>query len=201
MYVIGVLLRRICFVILRIDCAYGTCCFFSHATTNERATALTPSLSLVLLLLLLGVLCASCSTSCPSYWWAGSVVEEDQDQYLGPAVLLQAFRWIVDSRDDKTEERLKVCAQESLCVEYLCSNGTLTCCVSFWNVRLLLQSLQENHLKLYACHGILNCSMVCPKHLAPGEAIAKLKALMSTPAAGKSSTSPMAKQTYKELFQ
>jgi succinate dehydrogenase / fumarate reductase iron-sulfur subunit len=46
------------------------------------------------------VLCACCSTSCPSYWWNG-------DQYLGPAVLLQAARWINDSRDEATEERLR----------------------------------------------------------------------------------------------
>ena len=45
------------------------------------------------------VLCFSCSTSCPSYWWNG-------DQYLGPAVLLQAYRWIADSRDESTGERL-----------------------------------------------------------------------------------------------
>lgn len=45
------------------------------------------------------ILCASCSTSCPSYWWNG-------DRYLGPAVLLQAYRWIADSRDEFTGERL-----------------------------------------------------------------------------------------------
>jgi succinate dehydrogenase / fumarate reductase, iron-sulfur subunit len=45
------------------------------------------------------VLCASCSTACPSYWW-------NSDRYLGPAVLLQAYRWIVDSRDEATGERL-----------------------------------------------------------------------------------------------
>merc|ERR1712205_281857 len=45
------------------------------------------------------VLCACCSTSCPSYWW-------NQDQYLGPAVLMQAYRWIIDSRDEYLEERL-----------------------------------------------------------------------------------------------
>lgn len=45
------------------------------------------------------ILCACCSTSCPSYWWA-------QDSYLGPAVLMQAYRWIEDSRDEFTEERL-----------------------------------------------------------------------------------------------
>ncbi len=45
------------------------------------------------------VLCACCSTSCPSYWW-------NSERYLGPAVLLQAYRWIADSRDENTGERL-----------------------------------------------------------------------------------------------
>ena len=45
------------------------------------------------------ILCACCSTSCPSYWW-------NSDRYLGPAVLLQAYRWLVDSRDEHTGERL-----------------------------------------------------------------------------------------------
>jgi len=45
------------------------------------------------------ILCACCSTACPSYWW-------NSDRFLGPAVLLQAYRWIVDSRDEMTGERL-----------------------------------------------------------------------------------------------
>ncbi len=45
------------------------------------------------------ILCASCSTSFPSYWWIG-------DRYLGPAVLLQAYRWLIDSRDEAAGERL-----------------------------------------------------------------------------------------------
>ena len=45
------------------------------------------------------ILCFCCSTACPSYWWNG-------DRYLGPAVLLQAYRWIADSRDEYTGERL-----------------------------------------------------------------------------------------------
>ncbi len=45
------------------------------------------------------ILCACCTTSCPSYWWNG-------DRYLGPAALLQAARWIKDSRDEATGERL-----------------------------------------------------------------------------------------------
>ena len=45
------------------------------------------------------ILCACCSTSCPSYWW-------NSDRYLGPAALLASYRWLVDSRDDATNERL-----------------------------------------------------------------------------------------------
>ncbi|MDJ0656156.1 MAG: succinate dehydrogenase iron-sulfur subunit [Xanthomonadales bacterium] len=45
------------------------------------------------------ILCACCSTSCPSYWW-------NSDRYLGPAILLQSYRWLVDSRDEATGERL-----------------------------------------------------------------------------------------------
>ena len=45
------------------------------------------------------ILCACCSTSCPSYWWNG-------DRYLGPAALLQAYRWLIDLRDEATGDRL-----------------------------------------------------------------------------------------------
>jgi succinate dehydrogenase / fumarate reductase iron-sulfur subunit len=45
------------------------------------------------------ILCFCCTTSCPSYWWNG-------ERYLGPAVLLQAHRWLSDSRDEATGERL-----------------------------------------------------------------------------------------------
>ena len=45
------------------------------------------------------VMCACCSTACPSYWW-------NSDRYLGPAALLHAYRWIIDSRDENTGERL-----------------------------------------------------------------------------------------------
>ena len=45
------------------------------------------------------ILCFCCSTSCPSYWWNG-------DRYLGPAILLQAYRWLADSRDEDTGDRL-----------------------------------------------------------------------------------------------
>ncbi len=45
------------------------------------------------------IMCACCSTSCPSYWW-------NSDRYLGPAALLQAYRWVIDSRDEATGKRL-----------------------------------------------------------------------------------------------
>ena len=46
------------------------------------------------------ILCACCSTSCPSYWW-------NSDTYLGPAALLQAYRWLADNRDGGRTERLE----------------------------------------------------------------------------------------------
>ena len=51
------------------------------------------------------ILCACCSTSCPSYWW-------NSDKYLGPAVLMQAYRWIADSRDQFAQERLRALDDE-----------------------------------------------------------------------------------------
>jgi len=47
------------------------------------------------------ILCACCSTSCPSYWW-------NKDRYLGPAILLQSYRWLIDSRDDFFFSRLSL---------------------------------------------------------------------------------------------
>jgi succinate dehydrogenase / fumarate reductase, iron-sulfur subunit len=57
------------------------------------------------------ILCACCSAACPSYWW-------NPDRYLGPAALLQAYRWIVDTRDEATGERLD--ALEDPCRLYRC---------------------------------------------------------------------------------
>ncbi|KAH8276532.1 hypothetical protein KR044_004727, partial [Drosophila immigrans] len=45
------------------------------------------------------ILCACCQTACPSYWW-------NSEKYLGPAILMQAFRWIIDSRDEASEHRM-----------------------------------------------------------------------------------------------
>lgn len=46
------------------------------------------------------ILCACCSTSCPSYWW-------NQDEYLGPATLMAAYRWMADSRDAYKAQRME----------------------------------------------------------------------------------------------
>ena len=67
------------------------------------------------------ILCACCSTSCPSYWWNG-------EKYLGPAILLQAYRWLVDSRDEASGKRLE--ALEDPFKLYRCHtimNCTKTC--------------------------------------------------------------------------
>ncbi|KAK9385927.1 alpha-helical ferredoxin [Lipomyces mesembrius] len=67
------------------------------------------------------ILCACCSTSCPSYWW-------NQSEYLGPAILLQTYRWLVDSRDHATEER-KLALENSMSL-YRCHtimNCSRTC--------------------------------------------------------------------------
>ncbi|KAG8255623.1 hypothetical protein J6590_088160 [Homalodisca vitripennis] len=84
------------------------------------------------------ILCACCSTSCPSYWWNGA-------KFLGPATLMQAYRWIIDSRDEATEQRL----------------GRL-----------------KDSYSAFRCHTIMNCTIVCPKGLNPGKAIAELKKLL-----------------------
>ncbi|KAJ2813231.1 succinate dehydrogenase complex, subunit B, partial [Coemansia sp. 'formosensis'] len=67
------------------------------------------------------ILCACCSTACPSYWW-------NQDAYLGPSILLQAYRWMADSRDQHLPERLS--QMENAFSVYRCHtimNCTRTC--------------------------------------------------------------------------
>ncbi|XVF61656.1 hypothetical protein PTKIN_Ptkin08bG0147900 [Pterospermum kingtungense] len=68
------------------------------------------------------ILCACCTTSCPSYWW-------NPEEFLGPAALLHAFRWISDSRDDFSEERVQALTEEHKRL-YRCrviKNCTATC--------------------------------------------------------------------------
>nr|YP_010620243.1 Succinate dehydrogenase subunit 2 [Deltalsia parasitica]WAX04279.1 Succinate dehydrogenase subunit 2 [Deltalsia parasitica] len=81
------------------------------------------------------ILCACCSASCPSYWW-------NYDKYLGPAILLQTYKWLIDSRDSAHKIRL-----------------------NFLN----------NSMRVSKCHGITNCTKVCPKNLNPAQIINFLK--------------------------
>ena len=84
------------------------------------------------------ILCACCTTSCPSFWW-------NPDRFLGPAALLQAWRFLADSRDQAPGERL---------------DGL------------------EDPYKLFRCHGIMNCTDVCPKGLNPTRAIGHIKQML-----------------------
>lgn len=84
------------------------------------------------------ILCACCSTACPSYWW-------NPDRFLGPAALLQAWRFLADSRDLATGERLNDL---------------------------------EDPYRLFRCHGIMNCTDVCPKGLNPTRAAGLIKQML-----------------------
>lgn len=85
------------------------------------------------------ILCACCTSNCPSSWW-------NPEKFIGPAGLLSANRFLQDSRDTATEERLA--------------------------------DLQDP-FSVYRCRTIMNCTVVCPKHLNPAEAIADIRRLMS----------------------
>lgn len=84
------------------------------------------------------ILCACCSTSCPSFWW-------NPEKFLGPAALLQAWRFISDSRDTATKERLQ---------------------------------MLTDPFSLFRCHGIMNCTSVCPKGLNPTKAIGRMRSML-----------------------
>jgi len=82
------------------------------------------------------VLCACCSTLCPSYWW-------NQHAYLGPAVLMQAYRWVIDSRDEATDERLsKLTGDYNVKKCYQIGSCTATCPKGL-NPRDALKHLKE----------------------------------------------------------
>lgn len=82
------------------------------------------------------ILCACCSTSCPSYWW-------NPEYYLGPAVLLQAYRWVADSRDEYTTERLA--ELNDTMKLYRCHNiGNCTsCCPKSLDPQAAIDKLKE----------------------------------------------------------
>jgi succinate dehydrogenase/fumarate reductase iron-sulfur protein len=66
------------------------------------------------------ILCACCQSNCPSYWW-------QSQEYLGPAVLMQAYRWIIDSRDEYTDERLEALSGQKLERCYQIGTCSVTC--------------------------------------------------------------------------
>ncbi|CAL1405560.1 unnamed protein product [Linum trigynum] len=86
------------------------------------------------------ILCACCTTSCPSYWW-------NPEEFLGPASLLHAYRWICDSRDEYTEERLQA-VTEGMQKLYRCraiKNCTATCPKSL-NPADAIHKMKAKHL-------------------------------------------------------
>lgn len=85
------------------------------------------------------ILCACCTSFCPSSWW-------NPEKFIGPAGLLWADRFLEDSRDTATNERL----------------GDL-----------------EDPFSVYRCRTVMNCTVVCPKHLNPAAAIANIRRIMT----------------------
>lgn len=85
------------------------------------------------------ILCACCTSFCPSSWW-------NPEKFVGPAGLLWADRFLEDSRDTATDERL---------------------------------ADLEDPFSVYRCRTIMNCTVVCPKHLNPAEAIANIRRTMT----------------------
>ncbi len=73
--------------------------------TGKRESLQTPAQREKLDGLVECILCFACATSCPSYWWNGDK-EGKSEEYLGPAILLQAYRFLSDSRDHAKKERL-----------------------------------------------------------------------------------------------
>ena len=97
------------------------------------------------------ILCACCSTSCPSYWWNG-------DKYLGPAVLMQAYRWMVDSR---------VCVCVCVCVCMWCAVWYVGCvcgvyvcglCVCMCLCMHTCMCVCERSPPLYSCLSLFPCT-------------------------------------------
>ncbi|GER47613.1 succinate dehydrogenase iron-sulfur subunit [Striga asiatica] len=86
------------------------------------------------------ILCACCSTSCPSYWW-------NPERFLGPAALLHAYRWICDSRDDYTEERLEALTEDKTRL-YLCRTirNCTACCPKGLNPANAINKMKTRHL-------------------------------------------------------
>lgn len=85
------------------------------------------------------ILCACCTSFCPSSWW-------NPEKFIGPAGLLWSYRFLADSRDTATNERL---------------------------------ANMEDPFSVFRCRTIMNCTVVCPKHLNPAKAIAEIRRMMT----------------------
>ena len=110
------------------------------------------------------ILCACCSTSCPSYWW-------NEDKYLGPAVLLQAYRYAhVPNIWQPAVTPAYLCAgfaQRQRCRKSQPSIHLPCVCLCRWIIdsrdeftKERLAQLDDAY-KLYRCHTIMNCAKVC----------------------------------------
>ncbi|MGI9461168.1 MAG: succinate dehydrogenase iron-sulfur subunit [Alphaproteobacteria bacterium] len=78
----------------------------SHKDHHLRETIQTPAQRAKLDGAVECILCFACATACPSYWWHGDKKNSGGEEFLGPAVLLQAYRFLVDSRDNAKQQRL-----------------------------------------------------------------------------------------------
>lgn len=90
------------------------------------------------------ILCACCSTSCPSYWW-------NSDKYLGPAILLQAYRWIIDSRDSASAKEKRLNFLQDPFRLYRC-HTIMNCsktCPKHLNPGLAIAKIKQEILSLY----------------------------------------------------
>ncbi|MCE0482297.1 Succinate dehydrogenase [Datura stramonium] len=86
------------------------------------------------------ILCACCSTSCPSYWW-------NPEEFLGPAALLHAYRWILDSRDEFADERLQALTEDQGRL-YRCRTirNCTACCPKSLNPANAINKMKTSHL-------------------------------------------------------
>ena len=99
------------------------------------------------------IMCACCSTSCPSYWWNG-------DKYLGPAVLLQAYRWIMDSRDEDRKERLKKVADELKLYRLVLKQDFLKILMSLTELNLLVFQTKNYQKSLVSKNKLFSLKLI-----------------------------------------
>ncbi|XP_018563236.1 succinate dehydrogenase [ubiquinone] iron-sulfur subunit-like [Anoplophora glabripennis] len=96
------------------------------------------------------ILCACCATSCPEYWWHGHT--KKPNDFLGPAALLHAYRWIMDSRDHATADRIKQLTNYYNIYRCHQINNCTSCCpkrlapgVAIANLRLLVGGFKKKN--------------------------------------------------------